>query len=84
MNIIFKQLLISVVLTVILSGFVYYNNRHKDIKINNYNYYYKVVAFNFIIINIAVFSGFKLMNEEEIMDTIKGEELVIDNSDPGF
>lgn len=84
MNIIFKQLLISIVLTVILSGFVYYNNRNKDIKITNYNYYYKVVAFNFIIINIAVFSGYKLMNEEEIMDTIKGEELVIDNSDPGF
>ena len=84
MNIIFKQLLISIVLTVILSGFIYYNNRNKNIKIDNYNYYYKSIAFNFIIINIAVFSGFKLMNEEEIMDTIKGEELVIDNSDPGF
>ena len=84
MNIIFKQLLISIVLTVILSGFIYYNNRNKDIKITNYNYYYKVVAFNFIIINIAVFSGFKLMNEEELMDTIKGDELVIDNTDPGF
>ena len=83
MNILFKQLIICLVLSIILTLINYYNTKDKYKSLMN-KYYYKMFMFNFVIINLSFFCGYKLFGDEEIIDNMNGTELEMDITDPGF
>ena len=65
MNIIIKQILITIVISTILTGLQYLNNRSIAQNTINYKYYLKQFTINFIVLNITFYVGYKFYNEME-------------------
>lgn len=84
MNTFVKQLLITSFLTILLTIIHYFNSRNNLNKETHRNYYLKNILFNFIVINISFFCGYKLFGDNEISDEIKGDNLVVDDGEPDF
>ena len=84
MNTLVKQLLITTFLTILLTIIHYFNNKNVLNKNTKSNYYIKLTLFNFIIINVSFFCGYKLFGDNEISDEVKGDNLVVDNGEPDF
>ena len=77
MNIIIKQILITIVISTILTGLQYLNNRSIAQNTINYKYYLKQFTINFIVLNITFYVGYKFYNEME-NKTFNGENLVLE------
>lgn len=84
MDILSKQLLITLFLTILLTIVHYFNSRKNINKDTPWNHYIKVALFNFIFINISFFCGYKLFGDNEITDQIKSEILEVEQGEPDF
>lgn len=82
MNLIVKQLLITLILSIILTAIHYFNlkNNVKDVKTN---FYLKLLLTNFIFINVAFFAGYKLFNESGPPE-LNMDDLEVQGGEPDF
>ena len=82
MNLIVKQILITLVLSIILTG-IHYFNLKSNVKEVKTNFYLKIFLLTFIFINIAFFSGYKLFNETGTSE-FNMNELEVQGGEPDF